>query len=162
MGNAFPVRFLSSFATVVVLACLGWVGAARAQSPAEAEITALMARWSDTYATGTPADMLALYTADAVFWGTGRREPMADQAEIEAYFASQFNNFSARLPVELHDPIVRIYGDGEFATNTGTYTFRVTTLQGQPVEQTHRYSFAYARFDGEWRIAHQHSSAIPP
>ncbi len=162
MRDTLPVRVLSSWAIALLVASLGWAGTAQAQASAEAEITAVMERWSNTYATGTPAEMLALYTEDAVFWGTGRREPMADRAEIEAYFASQFNNFSARLPVELHDPIIRVYGDGEFATNTGTYTFRVTTLQGQQVVQTHRYSFAYARIDGEWRIAHQHSSAIPP
>lgn len=149
-----------AFAVVLAMPWLTWSGPAGAQD-AEAEITALMERWSNTYATGTPAEMLALYTPDAVFWGTGRREPMADPATIGDYFAIQFNNFPTRLPVELHDPIVRIYGDGEFATNTGTYTFRVTTVQGQLIEQTHRYSFAYAKIDGGWRITHQHSSAIP-
>ena len=161
MLHAVVGRFRLGWVLVLLVAALGWSETARAQSPAEGEITALMQRWSETYGSGTPDDMMALYAPDAVFWGTGGREPMTDPAAIRAYFATQFTNFPTRLPVELHNPVIRVYGEDQSATNTGTYTFRVTTAQGQLIQQTHRYSFAYAKIDGAWLIVHQHSSAIP-
>lgn len=136
--------------------------AASAWAAPEDDVAATMERWAEAYATATgPEEMLAFYSDDAVFWGTGGREPFVGEAVIGEYFASQFGNFPTRQPITFVDPVIRIYGDGAFATNTGIYVFRVTTAAGQAVEQALRYSFAYVKEDDEWVIVHQHSSRLP-
>jgi uncharacterized protein (TIGR02246 family) len=128
----------------------------------EDDVLAAMNTWAETYATATSADpMLALYTPDAVFWGTGGRQPFVGPGDFAPYFANQFSNATDRM-VTFHNPEIRVYGDGMFATSTGTYEFNVTLLNGQNVNVEHRYSFALVNEGGQWLIAQHHSSAMPP
>ncbi len=126
------------------------------------EVLAAMDKWAETYASATgPEPMLALYTPDAVFWGTNAREPFVGPAAFAPYFKLQFDNYTNRKVV-FHNPQIRVYGDGMFATSTGTYEFNVTLPNGQPVRVENRYSFALVKVGGRWLIAQHHSSAMPP
>jgi uncharacterized protein (TIGR02246 family) len=127
----------------------------------EDEVSAAMERWAATYATATNANaMVAFYAKDAVFWGTGSRQPFVGSDSFAPYFATQFDNYPSRSKVVFHDPIIRIYG-GTFATSTGTYEFNVKTKDGQAVRQVLRFSFAYVKGGDQWLIVQQHSSQIP-
>ena len=133
---------------------------ALAQSP-EDEVLAAMNTWAATYASATdPAPMLALYTPDAVFWGTSAREPFVGPDSFAPYFKLQFDNYTDRK-VSFHNPQIRVYGGGMFATSTGTYEFNVTLPTKQRVQVENRYSFALVKVDGRWLIAQHHSSAMP-
>lgn len=148
----------SLLAVITVLA--GAIGSpAMAQ---EDEIRAAMARWSEVYATAVDAaEMQVLYHPDAVFWGTGSREPMVGAAAFGPYFQNQFDNFTNRAHAFV-DPVIVFYGDGDVATSTGLYRFTVTPVEGgQPIEVLYRYSFSYVRTDDGWLIIHQHSSQLP-
>jgi uncharacterized protein (TIGR02246 family) len=123
------------------------------------EVQALMQEWATAYGAATSAsEMLGYYDADAVFWGTGARQPFVGGAEIEPYFAQQFANFAQRK-VSFIDPIIRIYGDT--ATATGLYKFEVETAGGEAMTVAHRYSFAFVKQNQGWIIIHQHSSQLP-
>jgi uncharacterized protein (TIGR02246 family) len=128
----------------------------------EDEVSAAMERWAGTYGTATNASaMVALYAKDAVFWGTGSRQPFVGSDSFAPYFATQIDNFPVRSKVLFHDPVIRIYGGGNFATSTGTYEFNVKTKDGQAVRQVLRYSFAYLKTGDQWLIVQQHSSQMP-
>jgi uncharacterized protein (TIGR02246 family) len=129
-----------------------------AQAPAD-EINAMLHQWAAGYGSASSAaDMLGYYDPDAVFWGTGGRQPFASQADIEQYFAQQFASFPTRK-VSFIDPVIRVYG--QTATATGLYKFEVATALGEALAVTHRYSFAYVKTDAGWIIIHQHSSQLP-
>src|SRR5439155_1077132 len=148
--------FLWSMALIVV-AISGPVFAG-----SEDEISAVMERWAGTYAAATNANaMVAFYAKDAVFWGTGSRQPFVGSDSFAPYFATQFDNYPIRSKVVFHDPVIRIYGGGNFATSTGTYEFNVKTKDGQAVRQVLRFSFAYVKGGDQWLIVQQHSSQIP-
>lgn len=142
---------------------LAAVGPARAQGQAEGEagIKTLMEHWAALYgSSSTPEEIAALYAEDAVFWGTGSTVPFVDRASFAPYFQRQFDSFVKRQ-VSFHDAVIRIYGEGRFATNIGTYEFQVETAAGQVQQVRHRYSFAYIREGDGWLIVQQHSSALP-
>ena len=132
-----------------------------AHAAPEDDVLAAMNEWAATYGSAADATpMVALYAPDAVFWGTGGRQPFFGPQEFAPYFAAQFGNFTDRSVV-FHDPQVRIYGEGAFATSTGTYEFAVTLPDGERLQVEHRYSFALVSVDGRWLIAQHHSSAMP-
>jgi uncharacterized protein (TIGR02246 family) len=151
------------FAPLLAGAAIVAVGLASPAIAQEEEIRAAMARWSEVYATAVDAaEMQALYHADAVFWGTGSREPMVGADAFGPYFQNQFDNFTDRAHAFV-DPVVVFYGDGDVATSTGLYRFNVTPIEGggPPIEVLYRYSFSYVLSEGEWLIIHQHSSQLP-
>ena len=128
----------------------------------EDEISAAMERWAATYGAATNASaMVALYAKDAVFWGTGSRQPFVGSDSFAPYFATQIDNYPVRSKVIFHDPVIRVYGGGNFATSTGTYEFNVKTKDGQAVRQVLRFSFAYLKAGDQWLIVQQHSSQMP-
>ncbi len=128
----------------------------------EDEVRAAMDRWAATYASATNASaMVALYAKDAVFWGTGSRQPFVGSDSFAPYFTAQFTSYPVRSKVVFHDPLIRIYGGGNFATSTGTYEFNVKTPSGQAVSQVLRFSFAFLKGGDQWLIVQQHSSQIP-
>ena len=161
MASRFAVGrrsfFLGSMALTTLLATGGPVFAAP-----EDEISAAMERWAATYATATTASaMVAFYAKDAVFWGTGSRQPFVGSDSFAPYFAAQIDSYPTRSKVVFHDPVIRIYGAGNFATSTGTYEFNVKTKAGQAVSQLLRFSFAYVKAGDQWLIVQQHSSQMP-
>ncbi len=151
-------RLVRSLVAVLLLA----LPLANASAADADDVLVAMEHWAATYASSGPtgAEMLPLYTPDAVFWGTGGRTLFVGAPAFQPYFAMQFSNFRDRS-VTFHDPKIRVYGDGAFATSTGTYEFNVTAQNGQHLNVTHRYSFALVKVDGLWLIAQQHSSAMP-
>lgn len=147
-------------AVAAMVFALAWASSAAAE--AEDDIRALLDRWSQIYATATAAsEMLELYHPDAVFFGTGSQTPMIGAAAFAPYFLGQFDNYKDRAHAFV-DPVIRIFGDGDFATATGLYRFNVTPVAGgAPIAVTLRYSLAFIRTEAGWLIVQQHSSAVP-
>lgn len=119
-------------------------------------VLAAFEQWLATVSKGNPAEVAALYADDAVFFGTISPYVRTTPAQVKHYF-----DIFLQLP-NLHafyaNPEIRIYGD--VALNTGYYTFfheRDGKMQSVPA----RYTFAYKRVNGEWKIIEHHSSAMP-
>jgi uncharacterized protein (TIGR02246 family) len=120
------------------------------------DVTAATRAWVEAYNSRDPQKILALYAADAVFWGTSS-PTLRDTPELIAdYFKSSPSQPNAR--VELGDFKVRTWGDT--AASTGSYTF-TDMRDGQIVRRPARFSFVYRRQNGRWLIVDHHSSSVP-
>lgn len=138
----------------VLLAC-----AAVAAAPAspQDDVAAATQAWADAFNSHDPERIVALYAADAVFWGTGSQILRDTPALVRQYFSGMPNN--PHLRVAITDQRVRLFGD--IALNSGAYTFS-NIVDGKPTSSPARFSFAYALRDGRWMIVDHHSSSVPP
>lgn len=149
-------------AAMVLMAAAGTASAqapapAAAQAPAcvsaqPAQIAGLFDRWNASLATGSPERVAANYAPDAVLLPTVTNEPRTTPAEIRDYFVKFLKN----QPQGTIDKRVIKIGCN-VAQDVGTYTFRFG--DGQTVKA--RYTYVYEWKDGQWLIAHHHSSAMP-
>lgn len=97
--------------------------------------------------------MAKRYAKDAVLLPTVSDTPRTDYASIKDYF----DNFLKLQPQgEIIDSFVTV-GDG-WAKDVGIYEF---TMGATGAKVKARYSFVYVYEDGQWKIAHHHSSAMP-
>ena len=118
----------------------------------EAQISALFDRWNNSLRTLDPDQVLANYATDGVLLPTVSNEPRTTPAKIRAYFVQ----FLKRAPQgRIDQRLIKI--GCNVAQDVGTYTFRFKN--GGTVHA--RYTFVYEQADGQWLIAHHHSSAMP-
>ncbi|CAN0422298.1 unnamed protein product, partial [Discosporangium mesarthrocarpum] len=130
----------------------------------EAAVLATTDIWIETVTSNTPNapnETAALYSPDAILWGTVSEQVRHTPQGILDYF-----EFFATLPglsVAQYDPeAVRIYGD--FAINAGSYTFTWEDENGEKIEKRARYTFAYRRDPTTpkgWAMVEHHSSLMP-
>jgi len=114
-------------------------------------------KWTTVLAENNPDTILALYSKDAVLWGTISPTVRSDPAALKAYFVGAFQALP-KLTVKFGDQLVRVYGDT--AVNTGYYTFSFTK-DGEAKSIPARYSFTYAKEGNDCKIVDHHSSALP-
>ncbi|MBB2486609.1 SgcJ/EcaC family oxidoreductase [Mitsuaria sp. WAJ17] len=117
-----------------------------------AQISALFDRWNRSLATLDPDQVVANYAQDAVLLPTVSNKPRTNHAEIRDYFV----HFLEKKPQGRIDRRVLKIGCN-VAQDVGLYTFRFK--DGSEVSA--RYSYVYEYRDGQWLIAHHHSSAMP-
>ena len=125
---------------------------AACQAVNETEIAALFDRWNRSLATLDPDKVTANYARDAVLLPTISNTPRTNHPEIRAYFV----DFLKKNP---HGSIDRRFVKigCNYAQDVGIYTF---TLEGGQTVQA-RYTYVYEYRNGQWLIAHHHSSAMP-
>ena len=123
----------------------------------KAEIGAATQNWADAFNSCDSDKAGALYSSDAVLWGTVAPVIISSPAGIHQYFERVcFSN--PKPKVALGEQLIRVYGDT--AINSGSYTFTVFP-GGQPFQFSARYSFTYRKQVGKWLIVDHHSSAKP-
>ncbi len=123
----------------------------------ERQIEGLFDRWNASLATLDPAKVTANYAPDAVLLPTVSNTPRTDRAMIQDYFV----HFLEKHPQGVINTRTVKVGCN-LATDVGTYTFLIDGKNpGEHVVVPARYSFIYVLKDGEWLIAHHHSSAMP-
>jgi len=117
------------------------------------EAQGLFKLWNDALAT-LDSDAVAMrYSKNAVLLATVSDTPRTDYNSIKDYF----DNFLKLKPQgTILDSYVQV-GEG-WAKDVGTYEF-VMRANGSIVKA--RYSFVYVFEDGQWKISHHHSSAMP-
>jgi len=118
----------------------------------ERQIAALFDRWNASLATLDPDKVVANYASDAVLLPTVSNQARTTAPEIRDYFVK----FLKGHPQGSIDKRVVKIGCN-VAQDVGTYTFRFK--DGQTVHA--RYTYVYEWRDGQWLIAHHHSSAMP-
>lgn len=135
-----------------------WAATASANAQAtctpvsEQQVAALFDRWNESLKTLDPDKVVANYASDAVLLPTVSNQPRTNSAEIRDYFVK----FLKQEPQGKIDR--RIVKAGcNVAQDVGTYTFRFK--DGQSVHA--RYTYVYEWRNGQWLIAHHHSSAMP-
>jgi len=146
---------------VIGLSLLTLVGAipAFAESPEEKVAEATQA-WVEAFSgSGSdPADIVALYDEDAVFWPTTSNVIRTDPAGVLAYFTPIFAVLKNR-DVEITESHIRVYG--HVGINTGAYTISGTLPSGTAFVTRARFSFTYRNHGNTWFIVDHHSSPLP-
>lgn len=134
--------------------------AAPARAQTEADITAVLDRWSATYGAATNGtEMLPLYHPQAVFFGTAFAEPFVGRDSFVPYFQRQFDSYPTRS-VTFENPVI-VLVTPDVATATGLYRFDVATAAGQRAQALYRFTFALVLTADGWQIIQHHSSALP-
>jgi uncharacterized protein (TIGR02246 family) len=117
------------------------------------EVRKLFNLWNDALATGDPKKVAARYAKEAILLPTVSDTPRKTKASIEAYFV----DFLKKKPQGVITDGVIVTGPN-WANDAGVYEF---TMGATGDKVLARYSFSYTFEDGEWKISHHHSSAMP-
>ena len=113
--------------------------------------------WIDGMNSHNANQVAALYSADAVLWGTRSSTLRDTPIAIQDYF-KLLDTVPLSYKVVLGEQRIRIYGD--IAINTGTYTFS-EDRDGKPFIRPARFSLVYRNHGGRWLIVDHHSSVVP-
>jgi uncharacterized protein (TIGR02246 family) len=115
-------------------------------------------QWSKAFAASDVDAIVALYSADALFIGTGSKAVVTEPAAIRKYFEDAILTRRPRAaPISssevmvLSDNAVLVAGLND---STGV-------LDGKPFSNPGRVTFVIARRGSEWKIVHFHRSAMP-
>jgi len=120
----------------------------------DAEVRSLFKLWNDALATENPDTVAERYAkSNPCLLPTVSDIPRTDYDGIKDYFV----NFLQKKPAgEILESYVSAGSD--WCMDNGIYEFTMGTT-GDKVKA--RYSFVYTLEDGEWKIAHHHSSQMP-
>jgi uncharacterized protein (TIGR02246 family) len=121
------------------------------------DVAAAALTWAAALGQDEPDKVLALYSDDAVLWGTLSPVVRADRSALRDYFVTAFRSLPG-LKVSFGDQLIRVYGST--AVNTGYYTFNYVK-DGEAKIFPARYSFTYVKNGEKWLIVDHHSSAMP-
>ena len=124
--------------------------------PREA-VASAVEKWTSVFADNNPDTITALYSKDAVLWGTLSPTVRSDPAALKAYFVGAFQALP-KATVKFGDQLIRVYGDT--AVNTGYYTFSFTK-DGETKAIPARYSLTFVKEGNDCKIVDHHSSTIP-
>ncbi len=149
-----PMNRIVAGAALLLAMNLSLVPASRADDRADVE--AATQRWISAFNRKDTDGISALYATDAVFQGTSSGVIRDTPALVREYFKSLANLGDQRMVTGDHR--VQVYGD--IAISSGYYT-RSGTQDAKPVEGRARFSFVYARRNGQWLIVNHHSSSVP-
>lgn len=120
------------------------------------DVEAATQQWVAAFNRKAPADIVALYAKDAVFFGT-TSPVLRDTPElVKDYFKNLPDLGDSTITVGEH----RVQVLGDVAINTGFYT-RSSTQNGKLVRNPARFTFVYQLREGKWMIVEHHSSALP-
>lgn len=123
------------------------------QPISEGQVRALFYLWNDALATLDSRLVAKRYSSDPILLPTVSDEPRTDFDSIKDYF----DNFLKLKPQGIIlDGKIKI--GHNWAKDAGIYEFTMGTT-GAKVKA--RYSFIYVYEDGQWKIAHHHSSTMP-
>jgi uncharacterized protein (TIGR02246 family) len=132
--------------------------AAKACAPVtEAAVASQFDTFNAAWATKNPDTVTGLFAKDGVLLATVSNTPRTDHAGIRDYFVK----FLKGSPVGTIDTSTI-----KLACNTayrmGTWTVALTNPDtGVKTDVKARYTFIYKYEDGQWKVAHLHSSMMP-
>ncbi len=114
-------------------------------------------KWNQALQTKQYEKVAALYSSKELsFLPTVSPEFIRDTSSAAKYFME----FLKKLPEgTITSDNVQSYGDDAYL-HTGMYTFMTGPADARaPVNA--RFSYMWKKIDGEWKITHHHSSAVP-
>lgn len=120
------------------------------------QIAAATQAWQAAYDSRDPKNIVGMYDADAVLWGTAAKTIAPNPTAIQEYFKSAAARPDARVVIgEQH---IRVFGETAFSS--GYYTF-TDVRDGQLVSRPARFTFVFHNKAGKWLVVAHHSSAMP-
>ena len=144
-----------------LLASMLVCGAAQARGPVcakadEKVVAGLFDKWNAALGTLDAAKVADRYWSDAVLLPTVSNTPRTDTAGIKDYFE---HFLQSKTVGKIDTRTIKI--GCNFAADMGTYTFTLTNKEGEKNQVAARYTYIYQFRNGQWKIAHHHSSAMP-
>lgn len=121
-------------------------------APAE-EANAVIDRWSAAYTSNDPEAIVKLYAPDAILLGTVSPVISVGTEAIRKYFALVKGSGNKNTIQERHTIVL----DDSAVVVTGFYEF-TRMKDGQPSPSPSRFTMLVSKRNGEWQIAHHHSS----
>jgi uncharacterized protein (TIGR02246 family) len=154
-------RGLSVAFACALVAGAAWAGAAGARptqcaTVSNAIVEAQFHRFNDSWATGDPGKVTALFAPDAVLLATVSNTPRTTPAAIRDYFV----HFLEGKPVAHIDSSAIRLGCN-MAARFGTWSIDLNDAAGKRTTVHARYTFIYTYAGGHWWIEHLHSSKMP-
>jgi hypothetical protein len=143
--------------SAVVLVLSAGVSMQTATACSKEAVAGAVDRWTTVLAENNPDTIVALYSKEAVLWGTLSSTVRSDPAGLKSYFVGAFQALP-KLTVKFGEQFVRVYGDT--ALNTGYYTL-FYTKDGETKSIPARYSFTFVKEGNDCKIVDHHSSAMP-
>ncbi|KAG7344778.1 calcium/calmodulin dependent protein kinase II association-domain containing protein [Nitzschia inconspicua] len=131
----------------------GFLNAPKGEVLSDEAVRDLFQLWNNALATGDPAQVAARYSKNAILLPTVSDTPRKTKESITDYFVSFLKN----KPQGVITQGVTMAGE-DWCEDAGVYEF---TMGATGDKVLARYSFVYVKEDGEWKIAHHHSSAMP-
>jgi len=119
----------------------------------KSEVQNLFHLWNDALATGDSSVVASRYAKEGVLLPTVSDVPRTDAASITDYFDSFLLKKPQGVILESNVMI-----GTNWCQDAGIYEF---TLGATGDKVKARYSFIYKYEDGQWKIAHHHSSQMP-
>jgi uncharacterized protein (TIGR02246 family) len=118
----------------------------------------IAAQWTTAFNASDVDSLIELYDPEAVKFPAGSATPIVGTGALRRYFNSLDWNGAI---VELKDEIeTRLTGERS-AVTAGYHQFNLPLGETQ-TSLLVRYSFVLVRHIRNWRIAHHHSSLVPP
>lgn len=144
---------------VLIGACVLTVALA---SPAfagpEEDAMQVVQKWAAAFNASDVDAIVALYSPDALFMGTGSRTVVTKTAEIRQYFERALLTDRPRGAV-LESHSVMALSDGAVVITGLDMTTAVR--DGKTINNPGRVTFVVAKRGAEWKIVHFHRSGIP-
>lgn len=109
--------------------------------------------WSATYSANDTEKIAQLYTSDGILLGTVSPVVSVGTEAIQKYFTPLKGSGNKNTIQERHTIVL---GDAAVLV-TGFYEF-VSMVDGKPTPRPSRFTMLVTKRDGQWRIAHHHSS----
>jgi len=119
----------------------------------EEQVKNLFQLWNSALATEDPDAVAKRYSKDAVLLPTVSDVPRTNYGLIKDYFVHFLKKKPEGKIIESH-----VKMGHNWCQDVGIYEFTMGTTGDKVLG---RYSFIYVWEDGEWKIAHHHSSVMP-
>jgi uncharacterized protein (TIGR02246 family) len=148
MRQVHTLALASAFVTAISLAAPASAG------PAD-DANSALDRFSAAYTANDVDALVALYAPNAILLGTNSPIISEGRAAIRAYFTNLKLAGSGNKN-QIQDRKIIVVNDNAVVV-TGFYEF-TRMADGKPVPGPARFTVLLTKVDGQWLIAHQHSS----
>ena len=139
-----------------------WAVIAVTVSPAvagpEEDAMQVVQKWAAAFNASDVDAIVALYSPDAVFLGTGSRTVVLDAKGIRDYFERALLTDRPR-GARLLSHAARVLDDGAVVVTGLDET--TATRDGKTISSPGRVTFIVAKRGAEWKIVHFHRSGVP-
>jgi uncharacterized protein (TIGR02246 family) len=119
-------------------------------------IEAVGQEWAVDLSSGNPQKISDLYAPGAILSATFENQ-LDNPKAIQKYFTKLMQHKD--LAVKFNKQNIRMFGNA--AINSGFYMFSYKDKDNKTIEIPARYTFVYAKEDGNWKIVEHHSSVLP-
>jgi uncharacterized protein (TIGR02246 family) len=118
----------------------------------------VLEQWTKAFAASDVDAIVALYSADALFMGTGSKTVVVEPAAIRRYFEDAILTRRPRAaPISSSEAMVL----SDDAVLIAGLNDSMGVTEGKPFSNPGRVTFVIAKRGAEWKIVHFHRSAMP-